>query len=164
MPFSEDYPYSNASIGSSGGSNTTVIIAVCVCVFVGLVVVGVLICLCARRLAKREARESRVQNAISSGDYESIGVLEGAVLVKAPGELWTSKFEPANIVIALKEIVYLQYGIPVCRAVHPESHTPIDGLEAALPLASPKNSSSDTLAETATETKRSTALFVKRSA
>ena len=163
MPFSLDYSYSNTSLDSSSGTDTTMIIAISVCVVVGLILMGLLCFFCVRRIAIREAREMRVQNALVTGEYGTVDVKEGMVLKQAPGEVWESKFGPEDLKVTVRDLIYLKIGIPVARSISQDTNVPIDGLEAELPTASPKSSKEDTLIDTAGDTKRSSALFFKRS-
>jgi hypothetical protein len=162
MPFALDYSYSGASLGSSSGTNTTIVIAVSVCVVVGLILAGVVCFLCVRRIAMREARELRVHNGLVTGEYESVDIKEGTVTIRVAGDQWLSQFTPEDLKLTVRDLIYLQKGIPVARSLARETNEPNDELEAELPLARPKNSKEETLIETASDTKRSTALFAKR--
>lgn len=163
MPFALDYSYSGASLGSSSGTNMTMLIVIVVCVVVGLISAGLLCFFCGRRIMMREAREQRVHNAIVTGEYGAVEIKEGVVSKQVGGD-WRSQFSPEDLVVTVRDLIYLKKGIPVARAVSQDTNDPVDGLEAELPVASPKSRKEDTLIETASDTKRSTALFVKRSA
>ena len=163
MPFALDYSYSGASLGSSSGTNTTIVIAVSVCVVAGLILAGVVCFLCVRRIAMREARELRVHNGLVAGEYESVDIKEGIVSIRTAGDQWESQFTPEDLKLTVRDLIYLLKGIPVARSLARDTQETNDGLEAELPLARPKSNKEETVVETASDTKRSTALFAKRS-